>query len=64
MVSKLERGMAHIRRNLDAGYDRVISVFADERLLERTQSAMGGVFSDGEVAKVRLVLLGKVSGLV
>lgn len=64
VVSKPDREMAHIRKNLDAGYDRVITVFADERLLERTQEAMKGVFSDGEVAKVRLVPLNKVSGLV
>jgi len=63
-VSKPDRELAHIRHCLDAGYDRVISVFADERLMERTQEAMVGVFSEGEVAKVRLVPLSKVGGLV
>jgi len=62
VVSKPERELAHIRHCLDAGYDRVISVFADERLMERTQEGMGGVFSDGEMARVRLVPLSKVGG--
>ena len=64
MVSKPDCELAHVRKNLDAGYDRVITVFADERLMSRTQEAMGGVFSDGEMAKIRLVPLNKVSGLV
>jgi len=42
----------------------VITVFADERLMERTGEAMMGVFSDGEMGKIRLVPLNKVSGLV
>jgi len=33
---------------VDAGYDRVITVFADERLLERTQEAMMRVLGEGE----------------
>ena len=51
-------------RCLDAGYDRAITVFADERLMERTQEAMMGVFSEGERGKIRLVPLNKISGLV
>ena len=64
VVSKPDREMAHMRHCLDAGYDRVISVFADERLMERTQEAMKGVFSDEEMARVKLVPLSKVGGLV
>ena len=62
VVSKPERELAHIMKNLDAGYDRVISVFADNRLMERTQEAMKGVFSEGEVGKIRLTPLRKVGG--
>ena len=61
-MSKPEREMAHIRKNLDAGYDRVITVFADERLLVRAQEAMSGVFSDGEIARIRLLPLRKLEG--
>ena len=47
---------------MDAGYDRVITVFADERLMERTIEAMGSIFSEGEMARVRLVPLSKMGG--
>ena len=56
--------MGHMRHCLDAGCDRVITVFADERLMERTQEAINGIFSDSEIARIRLVPLSKVSGLV
>jgi len=62
VVSKPDRELAHMRKNLDAGYDRVITVFADERLMERTQELMTGSFSEGEMAKVKLLPLKKLSG--
>ena len=34
------------------------------RLMERTQEAMAGVFSDGEMCKIRVIPLNKISGLV
>jgi len=45
------------------GYNRVITI-ADEGLLERMREVTGGVFSDGELLRVRRVHLSKVSGVV
>jgi hypothetical protein len=60
VASKSERELAHIRYCLEAGYNRVITVFIDEGLLERTREAMGGVFLVGEVSRVRLEAISKV----
>jgi hypothetical protein len=62
VVSKPEREIEHIKRCLEAGCDRVFVVFADERLMARTQEAMVGLFSDKESSKVRLIVLTKLSG--
>jgi hypothetical protein len=48
-MSRPEREIAHLKQCLDAGYDQVIGVFADETLLIRTQEAMQDVFSPEEV---------------
>jgi hypothetical protein len=64
VTSKPERELAHIRNLLEAGYDRVITVFADVRLMERTQGTMTGIFSDGELARIRLVPLNKLTGSI
>jgi hypothetical protein len=48
---------------LEAGYDKVFIVFIDQRLLERTQEAITGVFSDAEQARVQLLPLSKLSGV-
>jgi hypothetical protein len=57
VVSKPERELEHIKRCLDAGYDRVFNIFADEGLMVKTQEAMTGLFSEKEMAKVRLLPL-------
>jgi hypothetical protein len=62
VVSKPERETDHMKRCLDAGYDRVFDIFADEGLLVRTQEAMTGLFSDKEMSKVRLLPLRKLEG--
>jgi hypothetical protein len=62
VVSKPERETEHIKRCLDAGYDRVLNIFADEGLLAKTQEAMTGLFSDKEMARVRLLPLKKLEG--
>ena len=62
VTSKPERELVHMRNLLEAGYDRVITVFADEGLMGRTQGAMTGIFSDGELARIRLIPLNKLTG--
>ena len=62
VVSRPERETEHIKKCLDAGYDRVFDIFADEGLMARTQQAMVGLFSDKEMARVRLLPLKKLEG--
>jgi hypothetical protein len=57
------RELAHIRQCLDAGYDKVVTVFADPRLLERTREALGVVFSDAELSRVQLIPISKLAGV-
>jgi hypothetical protein len=63
-MSKPQREIAHIKHCLEAGYDKVFTVFVDQRLLERMQEAMQGQFSDEERARVQLLPLSKLSGIV
>jgi Type IV secretion-system coupling protein DNA-binding domain len=63
-MSKPQREIAHIRHCLEVGYDKVFDVFVDQRLLERTQEAMQGQFSDEEQGRVQLLHLSKLSGVV
>jgi hypothetical protein len=63
-ASKPQREIAHIKHCLEAGYDKVFDVFVDQRLLERTQEALDGQFSDEERARVQLLHLSKLSGVV
>jgi hypothetical protein len=63
-ASKPQREIAHIKHCLEAGYDKVFDVFVDQRLLERTQEALDGQFSEEERARVQLVPLSKLSGVV
>jgi hypothetical protein len=64
VASKPSRELAHIRHCLAAGYDKVFDIFADEGMLQRTQEAMRGEFSDEELGKVRLLHLSKLYSLV
>jgi DNA-binding Lrp family transcriptional regulator len=63
VASKPQREIAHIKNCLAVAYDRVFDVFADERLLERTQEALAG-FSDEEREKIQLLHLSKLSELI
>ena len=64
VTSKPGREIEHMKSALAAGCDRIITVFADERLLIRTQEAMTGALSGEETAKVQLVPLRKMGWLM
>jgi hypothetical protein len=64
VASKPQREVAHIKHCLQVGYDKVFDVFAEERLLERTEQALRGELSDEERAKVQLLHLSKLSELI
>jgi len=64
VYSTPQREIAHIKDALEAGYDKVYNVFADQRTLERTQEAVQAEFSEKERAKIRLLHLSKLSNLV
>jgi Type IV secretion-system coupling protein DNA-binding domain len=63
VMSKPQREIAHIKHCLEAGYDKVFNVFVDQRLLERTQEAIKGEFSDAERARVQLLHLSRLSAV-
>jgi hypothetical protein len=63
VISKPQREIAHIKHCLEAGYDKVFNVFVDQRLLERTQEAIKGEFSDAEQARVQLLHLSRLSAV-
>jgi hypothetical protein len=63
VMSKPQREIAHIKHCLEAGYDKVFNVFVDQRLLERTQEAIKGEFSDAEQARVQLLHLSRLSAV-
>jgi hypothetical protein len=64
VASKPQREIAHMKHCLAVGYNKVFDVFAEERLLERTQEALAGGFSDEERVKVQLLHLSKLSELI
>jgi hypothetical protein len=64
VASKPQRELAHMKHCLAVGYDKVFDVFAEERLLERTEQALTGGLSDEERAKVQLLHLSKLSDLI
>lgn len=64
VASKPLREIAHIKNCLAVAYDRVFDVFAEERLLERTQEALEAGFSDEEREKIQLLHLSKLSELI
>jgi hypothetical protein len=63
VVSKPQREIGHIKNALNADYNKVFVVFAEQRTLERTQEAMNGEFSVEELSKVSLLPLSKLSGV-
>ena len=63
IASAPEREMSHMRECLQAGYDRVFAVFADENLLRKTQEALPQMFSAEELGKVRLLPVSKLAHL-
>jgi hypothetical protein len=64
VVSKPQREIAHIKNCLAVGYEQVFAIFVDEYLMARTQEALSSALSAEELGKVRLVPLGKLSGMV
>jgi hypothetical protein len=61
VVSTPEREISHIRNCLSVGYMQVVTLFADDTLLQRTATSMQAAFSPVEAGKVRLLPLGKLS---
>jgi hypothetical protein len=55
--------LAHIRECLNAGYDKVFTVFADSQLLERTREAVPVVFSETEQLRIQLLPISKLAGV-
>jgi hypothetical protein len=49
------RELAHIRQCLNAGYNKVFTVFADPQLLAGTGEAVGVVFADTEQSRIQLL---------
>jgi hypothetical protein len=64
VASRPSREIAHIKHCLAAGYEKVFDVFADERMLQKTQEALSGEVTAQERAKVQLLHLSKLSHLV
>jgi hypothetical protein len=63
VISKPSRELAHIKQCLNAGYDKVVTVFADPRLLEKTNESLTVEFSTEDRAKVQLIPLSKLPGI-
>jgi len=63
-MSRPQRELEHIARCLEAGYDRIYCVFADEGLLERTREALEQDFAEEEREHVQLLALAKVAEVV
>jgi hypothetical protein len=52
-----EREISHMRNCLNASYEQIFTIFADEHLLGRTGTAMQTTFTKEELGKIRLVPL-------
>jgi hypothetical protein len=61
VLSHPSRELAHIRQCLLAGYDKVVAVFADPQLLEKTNESLAGEFSERERALIQLIPVTKLS---
>jgi hypothetical protein len=64
VISKPSRELVHIKHCLAAGYDKVVAVFVDEGMLERTRRLIKTELSAEEVAKIQLVHVSKLSAVV
>jgi Type IV secretion-system coupling protein DNA-binding domain len=64
VASKPQREVAHIKHCLAVGYNKVFDVFAEDRLLERTQALVTGELPVEEQEKVQLLHLSKLSELI
>ena len=64
VMSRPQRELEHVARCLEAGYDRVCCVFADEGLLERTREGLEQDFSDEERERVQLIALSRLAEAV
>jgi hypothetical protein len=62
VISKPSRELAHMRQCLNAGYDKVFTVFADPQLLEKTNESLAE-FSTEERAKIQLIPVSKLAGI-
>jgi Type IV secretion-system coupling protein DNA-binding domain len=64
VASKPQREVAHIKHCLAVGYDKVFDVFAEEKMMNKTQEALPAHVSPEELTKVQLLHLSKLSELI
>jgi hypothetical protein len=64
VMSHPRRELAHIQQILDAGYDKVVTVFLDSQLLERTREAGGVVFSAAQLSRIQLIPISRLAVLI
>jgi hypothetical protein len=64
VASRPSREIAHIKNCLAIGYEKVFDVFAEERMMQKSQEALPGHFSEAELAKIQLLHLSKLSELI
>jgi hypothetical protein len=64
VASRPSREIAHMKHCLAVGYDRVFDIFADDKMRQKTQEVLAGVFSEEERKKIQLLHLSKLSELV
>jgi hypothetical protein len=64
VASRPSREIAHIKNAIVVGYDRVFDVFAEGKMLQKTQEALEGGFSAEDREKIQLLHLSKLSELI
>jgi hypothetical protein len=64
VASKPQREITHIKHCLAVAYDKVFDVFAEEKMMQRTQEALPAHVSPEELTKVQLLHLSKLSELI
>lgn len=64
VVSKPEREISHITNCLEADYDRIITVFVDERLLAKTQQQLAESLSAEQLTRVTLLSVKQLGKLL
>jgi hypothetical protein len=62
--SRPGRELAHIRHCLDAGYDRIFTLFSDEDKLARTKERLRDSFTEDELRSVILLPLWKIGSFL